>query len=73
MTLHRERINAIKMTRKFLLELLNPKLSPRVPRAVRERAHALLRHFPGDYYAEEAFQAVMDDEELIDYLARKNK
>ena len=49
MTLPDERYRAVKEAEKFLLELLNPKLTPRVPRAVRERAHRVLRHFPRGY------------------------
>lgn len=50
MTVPVERTNAVIYTEQFLLELLDPKKSPRVPRAIRERAHSLLRHYPGKYY-----------------------
>lgn len=49
MTLPYERYNAIKWTEKFLQELLDPKQTPRVPRAIRQRAYSLLRHYPGGY------------------------
>ena len=49
MTLPYERYNSIKWTEQFLLELCDPKKTPRVPRAVRQRAYALLRHYPGGY------------------------
>ena len=49
MTLPYERYNAVKWTEKFLLELCDPKQTPRVPRAVRQRAYSLLRHYPGGY------------------------
>ena len=49
MTLSTERTNAVLNTEKFLLDLCNPKATPRVPKAVRERARSLLRHYPSDY------------------------
>ncbi len=49
MTLPDERYRAIQYTRQFLLDLLDPKMTPRVPREVRQRARSLLRHYPGDY------------------------
>ena len=49
MTLPYERYNSIKWTEQFLLELCDPKKTPRVPRDVRQRAYALLRHYPGGY------------------------
>ena len=49
MTLPYERYNAVKWTEKFLIELLDPKQTPRVPRLIRERAYALLKHYPGGY------------------------
>ena len=49
MTLPYERYNAIKWTEEFLKSLLDPKQTPRVPRAVRQRAYALLRHYPSGY------------------------
>jgi len=49
MTLPYERYNAVKWTEKFLIELLDPKQTPRVPRLIRERAYALLKPYPGGY------------------------
>jgi hypothetical protein len=49
MTLPTERTNAVLKTEKFLLDLCNPKATPRVPKEVRERARSLLRHYPSDY------------------------
>jgi hypothetical protein len=50
----RERKAAVKNTEVFLLSLCDPKATPRVPRAIRLRARALLRHYPSDYCMEEA-------------------
>lgn len=53
MTMANERKNAIKNTRLFLRALLDPKLTPKVPRAVREMAYCCLKHFPGDMHIDE--------------------
>jgi len=49
MTVPNERTNAVNHTRDFLYDLLDPKATPRVPKAIRQRAHSLLRHYPSDY------------------------
>lgn len=46
MTLPDERTRAVYYTRKFLLDLLNPKATPRVPKDIRRHARSLLRHYP---------------------------
>lgn len=53
MTLPYERKAAIDNTRRFLIDLCNPKETPRIPQSVRERARSLLRHYPGKYYMQE--------------------
>ena len=57
MTLPCERYNAIKRTKEFLVDLLDPKKTPRVPKAIRQQAYYCLRHYPGGYN--------------LDYLATK--
>lgn len=49
MTVPVERTNAVINTQKFLLELLDPKKTPRVPRSVRSKALHLLRHYPSEF------------------------
>ena len=49
MTLPIERTNAGLRTERFLIDLRKPKKYPRVPKAVREEAHRLLRHYPSKY------------------------
>ena len=49
MTLPDERYRAIQRTRHFLMSLMDPKETPRVPRAIRGQAYSLLRHYPSDY------------------------
>lgn len=46
MTLPWQRELAVHNTREFLLSLLNPQRTPRVPRAIRLEARALLKHYP---------------------------
>jgi len=50
MTMPCERTRAVNVTRQFLSDLLNPKLTPRVPSEVRDRAYSCIRHYPGEYY-----------------------
>ena len=49
MTLPIERKQAVLRTEQFLKDLLNPKMTPRVPRAVREQAYRCLRHYPTEF------------------------
>ena len=46
MTLPFERLRAVNSTREFLFDLAIPSKTPRVPKEVRDRARALLRHYP---------------------------
>jgi len=50
MTLPDERYLSLIATKYFLVQLCSPRLSPRVPRAVRKEALSLLKHFPSDYH-----------------------
>lgn len=54
MTLPNERTRAVVAAREFLRDLLNSSRTPRVPKAVRERARSVLRHFPWDMHIDEA-------------------
>ena len=47
MTLPDERFRAVRATREFMYALLDPKQTPKVPRAVRQQASRCLRHYPG--------------------------
>lgn len=53
MTLPYERTNAVLRTEKFLLDLCDPKLTPRVPKGIREQARSLLKHYPNKFSMEE--------------------
>jgi hypothetical protein len=52
MTLPDERYRSLVQTKKFLMELLSPHMTPRVPKIIRQRANGLLRHWPDDYHLE---------------------
>lgn len=49
MTLPYERTNAVKNTEQFLLELCDPKKTPRIPKEIRRRAGRLLKHYPSSF------------------------
>jgi len=49
MTTPVERTNAVLYTEQFLYELCDTKKTPRVPRAIREKALRLIRHYPSEY------------------------
>jgi len=48
-TVPMERTNAVLNTEQFLLDLLRPSVTPRVPKEIRERARGLLRHYPSSF------------------------
>lgn len=47
MTVATERTRSLLITEQFLKDLLDPKKTPRVPKAVRAQASRCLRHHPG--------------------------
>jgi len=49
MTMPRERRQAVIRTEKFLIDLMDPKTTPRVPKEIRKKAAQCLRHYPTDY------------------------
>ena len=50
MTLPDERYRALRCGEQLLLDLLNPKVTPRVPKYIRQRALGVLRHYPSSYH-----------------------
>jgi hypothetical protein len=53
MTLPDERYRSLVETRKFLVSLLVPSITPKVPRKIREQARALLKHYPTNYFIDD--------------------
>lgn len=52
MTMPSEKLNSLINARRFLLFLLDPKKSPRVPKSVRREAYHALKHYPAEYEIE---------------------
>ena len=59
MTLPDERYRAVKSAQQFLARLAGGEY-PRVPKAVREEARSILRHYPLDWDLQRAAQAAPD-------------
>ena len=57
MTLPDERYRAVIQTEKFLKEILS---TPRVPKAIKDRARSMLRHYPSDYDMKRAAESAPD-------------
>lgn len=49
MTTPTERTRSLLYARDFLLQLLDPKLTPRLPKAIRREASNRLRHYPSKW------------------------
>lgn len=49
MTMPDERYRAVEYAREFLYELLDPKKTPKIPSAVRQRARSILKHYPMEH------------------------
>lgn len=52
MTLPYERTRAVIGTQEFLLELIDPKKTPRISKDIRQKALWCLRHYPSKYEME---------------------
>jgi hypothetical protein len=57
MTLPDERYRAVVQTQKFLLEILS---TPRVPKAIKDRARSMLRHYPSEWDMQMAARGAPD-------------
>ena len=68
MTLPDERYRAVMAAKELLIDLTNPKATPRIPQMIRLRAGHCLRHFPSEWdmdlasrVAPEVFAKRMED------------
>ncbi len=61
MTVPFERTRALFETKLFLQELMDAKVTPRVPRALRGKAKSLLKHFPTVHEIEKVHKALPED------------
>jgi hypothetical protein len=53
MTLPDERYRALQYTERFLMDLCDPSVTPRIPKTVRQRAAQCLRHYPSSYHLDQ--------------------
>lgn len=60
MTIPIERYNAVLNTEKFLISLLQPSETPRVPKAIRKRAGQLLKHYPHQFDLDRVIEGEKD-------------
>lgn len=50
MTIPSERTRAVLFAEEFLMDLCNPKKTPKVPKYIRQQASIVLRHYPSKFY-----------------------
>jgi hypothetical protein len=63
MTIPVERTSAVLNVERFLMDLRDPKKTPRVPSEVRKQASRLLRHYPRKFdmmYPAESFEPIKE-------------
>ena len=60
-TLPDERYRALRFGQQFLLDLLNPKVTPKVPKDIRQRAGSILRHYPDSYHFTKIVETMPED------------
>jgi len=67
-TLPDERYRAVLAAQNFLTRLMDPKMTPRVPKEIRQQARNVLRHYPSPWdmdrvseKAPDVFQPRMED------------
>jgi hypothetical protein len=61
MTLPDERYRALRCGHQMLLDLLNPKVTPKVPKYIRQRAGSILRHYPDSYHFTKIVENLPED------------
>ena len=61
MTLPDERYRALRCGEQLLLDLLNPRVTPRVPKYIRQRALGVLRHYPSSYHFAKIVEKLPED------------
>lgn len=64
MTLPDEELYSLLETRKFLFALLNPKVTPKIPKYARERAAWLLHHYPYPIRIEDMYKDAVNKKEI---------
>lgn len=62
MTLPYEEQRSLHYAHQFLFDLLDPKKTPKVPRAIRQRASHVLHHYPFPHRIDDLYGIAMADE-----------
>ena len=60
MTLPDERYRSVMWAKSFLEALCNPKMTPRVPKEIRQQARSILRHYPDNYHMQRVSHSAPD-------------
>jgi hypothetical protein len=71
MTIDIERLWAVNNTMDFLFDLAQPHRTPRVPKAIRQRARRLLKHYPSPTWMWMAGRELTKDKPTFDGSAAK--
>ena len=61
MTLPDERYRALRCGQQMLMDLLDPKITPKVPKHIRKRALGILRHYPNSYHFTKIVEKMPED------------
>ena len=61
MTLPDERYRALRCGQQMLMDLLDPKITPKVPKHIRKRAGNILRHYPDSYHFAKIVENLPED------------
>lgn len=70
MTLPDERYRALRCGQQLLLDLLNPKITPKVPKYIRQRASSILRHYPDTYHFTKIVERLPEDFSVTNQFVR---
>lgn len=65
MTIPSEELQALKRSRNFLVDLINPVLTPRVPPYIRHAARDCVKHYPFDHVIEEVWKRRIREWKLL--------
>jgi len=60
MTLPDERYRSVLAAERLIQDLCDPKITPRVPKEIRQRARGVLRHYPSSWDMDRAATAAPD-------------
>ena len=70
MTLPDERYRALRCGQQMLMDLLDPKITPKVPKHIRKRALSILRHYPSSYHFTKIVDKMPEDFAVYNQFVR---